>query len=74
MPKSVKRALWENRRFCKYERTLRQIRLRIYEYEDQGKLEKAQRVIERIKVICGPTWESRAKRQENKSLDRLRWC
>ena len=28
-------------------------------------------MIERIKVICGPMWEKRARRQENKSLDRL---
>ena len=73
MSKSLKRAIWENRRFHKHERALRQIRLRLYEYEDGGKLEKAQRVIARTKVICGPTWERRTRRQENKSLERLRW-
>ena len=71
--KSLKQAIRDNRRFHKYERLLRHVRLRIFEYEDAGKLEKAQRVIARIKAICGPMWEKRARRQENKMLDRLRW-
>lgn len=73
MPKSLKQAIRDNQRFHKYERMLRRIRLRVFGYEDQGKLDKAQRVIERIKVICGPMWEKRARRQENKMFDRLRW-
>ena len=52
--KSLKQAIWDNRRFHKYERLLRRIRLRIFDYEDQGNLDKAQRIIERIKAICGP--------------------
>jgi hypothetical protein len=71
--KSLKQAIKDNQRFCKYERLLRRIRLRIYEYEDQGKLEKAHRIIDKIKVICGPWWTKRAKRQEEKMLNRLRW-
>jgi len=73
MVKSMKRAVRDNRRFHKYDRMLRHIRLRIFDYEDSGKLEKAQRVIERIKAICNPIWQTRAKRLENKTLDRLRW-
>jgi len=73
MAKSLKQAIRDNQRFHKYERMLRRIRLRVFGYEDQGKLEKAQRVIARIKAICGPMWEKRARRQENKMLDRLRW-
>lgn len=73
MAKSLKQAIWENRRFHKYEKLLRQIRLRVFEYEDSGRLTKAERVIARIKAICGPRWEKRARRQEAKSLDRLRW-
>ena len=73
MVKSLKQAIRDNRRFHKYERLLRHVRLRIFEYEDAGKLDKAERVIARIKSICGPTWEKRAKRQEEKMLDRLRW-
>ena len=72
-PKSLQRKIRENQRFHKYERILRRIRLRIFEYEDQGKLEKAHRVIGRIKVICGPMWERRVKRLEEERLSRLRW-
>lgn len=68
--KSLRQAIRDNQRFCKYEAMLRRIRLRIFEYEDQGKLDKAQRVIERIKVICGPWWTKRAKRLENEMLER----
>jgi hypothetical protein len=50
---------------------LRRIRLRIFDYEHAGNLDKAQRIIERIKAICGPWWEKRAKRLENKMLERL---
>ena len=73
MVKSLKQAIWENRRFHKYERMLRRIRLRIFDYEDQGTLEKAQRVIQKIKLICNPWWDKRSKRQEEKMLARLRW-
>jgi hypothetical protein len=71
--KSLKRAIWETRRFHKYERLLRHIRLRIFDYEGQGRLEHARRIIEKIKAICGPMWEKRAKRLEDKMLERLRW-
>jgi hypothetical protein len=71
--KSLKQSIRDNRRFHKYEKVLRHIRLRIFDYEDQGKLEKAHRIIRKIKVICGPTWDKRAKRQEEKMLARLRW-
>lgn len=69
--KSLRQAVRDNRRFHKYERTLRRIRLCIFDYEDSGKLDKAERIIARIKRICGPMWEKRAKRLENKMLDRL---
>jgi hypothetical protein len=71
--KSLKQAIRDNQRFHKYEAMLRRIRLRIFDYEDQGKLEKAHRIIKNIKLICGPWWDKRAKRQEEKMLNRLRW-
>ena len=71
LPKSLRRAIRDNQRFHKYERTLRRIRLRIFDHDNQGKLDKAERIIARIKVICGPMWEKRAKRLENRSLERL---
>ena len=67
---SLKQAIRDNQRFHKYERMLRRIRLRIFDYEDQGQLEQAQRIIDRIKVICGPWWTKRAKRLEKKMLER----
>ena len=73
MVKSLKQTIRDNRRFHKYERILRRIRLRVFGYEDAGKLDKAERVIARIKVICGRAWEKRAKRQENRMLEHLRW-
>ncbi len=72
-PKSLQRKIQENQRFHKYERMLRRIRLRIFEYEDAGQLDKAHRVIAKIKVICGPMWERRAKRIQEERLSRLRW-
>jgi hypothetical protein len=71
MLKPLKQAIRDNRRFHKYERLLRRIRLRTFDYEDMGKLAKARRIIARIKAICGPTWEKRAKRLDNRMLDRL---
>lgn len=72
-PASLKRKIRENQRFHKYERMLRRIRLRIFDYEDARKLDKAHRVIAKIKVTCGPWWERRAKRIEEERLSRLRW-
>ena len=69
--KPLKKAIRDNQRFHKYEAMLRRIRLCVFDYEDSGKLDKANRVIARIKVICGPWWEKRAKRLENKMLDHL---
>lgn len=69
--KSLRQAIRDNQRFHKYEKLLRRIRLRTFEYEDQGRLEKADRIIARIKTICGPMWEKRAKRLEDRMLERL---
>lgn len=71
--KTLKQAIWQNRRFHKYEAMLRRLRLRIFDYEDQGRMDKAQRVIKRIKTICRPWWEKRARRLESERLERLRW-
>jgi hypothetical protein len=69
--KSLRQAVRDNRRFHKYERLLRRIRLRIFDYEDSGRLEKVQRIIARIKAICGPMWEKRTRRLESQMLNRL---
>jgi hypothetical protein len=70
MSNLLKRKSRDSQRCHRYERLLRHIRVRTYEYEDAGKLEKAQRVIAKIKRVCGAAWERRAKRLENKMLER----
>ena len=57
--KSLRRAIRDNQSLLQIQKLLRRLRLRIFEYEDMGRLEKAQQVIERIKLICGPTWGRR---------------
>lgn len=69
--RSLKQAVRENRRHFKYERLLRRIRLRIFEYEDKGKLAQAQRIIAKCKLICGPRWEARQKRIQDRHALRL---
>ncbi len=69
--KSLKQAVRDNRRFHKYEAMLRRIRLRLFDYEDEGKLEKAQHAIDRCKAICEPWWRKRAKRIEDRYMQRL---
>ena len=69
--RSLKQAVRDNQRHYKYERILRRIRLNIFEYEDAGKLEKAQRIIAQIKAICGPRWEKRAKRRVDEMPHRI---
>ena len=69
--RTLREAIRDNQRHFKYERMLRQIRLRIYEYEDAGKLEKAQRVIAKCKAICGPRWEARQKLIQDRHLHRV---
>ena len=69
--RTLTQAIRDNRRHHKYERILRQIRIRIFDYEDAGKLPQAHRIIKKIKSICGPRWEARAKRLQDKKLHRL---
>jgi len=69
--RSLKQAVRDNRRHFKYERLLRRIRLRIFEYEDAGKLNKAKRIIAKCKSICGPRWKARQKRIQDRHALRL---
>lgn len=69
--RTLREAIRDNQRHYKYEQMLRQIRLRIFEYEDSGKIEKAQRVVAKIKLICGPRWEARQKRIQDRHLHRV---
>lgn len=53
------------------ERVLRQVRLRIFDYEDNGLGEKAAKVMETCKRICKPRWDARAATQNKKRTDRI---
>jgi len=48
------------RRYERAERILRAVRLNYFEYEDQGKAEKATRVMLKCKAILAPLWEAQA--------------
>lgn len=52
-------------RFKRSQRILRAVRLRLFEYEDAGKLGKANRIIERCQRILEPLWK--AKKQKGGS-------
>lgn len=47
------------KKWRKYEAVLRRIRLRIFEYQDAGKMLKAERIMLRCKQILKPMWEAR---------------
>ena len=49
----------KNARWDKYERVLRRVRLKVFDYEDAGKLDKAHRVIAKCKAILMPRWQAR---------------
>lgn len=70
---SLRRKIVANQRFHKYEAMLRRIRKNIFDYEDAGKLEKANRVIAKIKIICEPWWKRRTSRLADRQTQRLRW-
>ncbi|MEW4453047.1 hypothetical protein AB1L30_10255 [Bremerella sp. JC817] len=69
--RTLKEEIRDNQRHFKYERMLHRIRLRIFEYEESSKLEKAQRVIAKCKAICGPRWEARQKQIQDRHLHRV---
>lgn len=45
-------------RYKKYTNLLRRIRLKIFDYEDEGKSEQASRIITKCKVILEPYWQA----------------
>lgn len=63
---TLKQAIRDNQRFFKYENMLRRIRLNVFEYEDAGKTDKANRIIDKIKQICYPRWQARRERLARK--------
>jgi hypothetical protein len=75
MAKSLADAIRDNRkreaRYDKAERLLRRIRQRVFDYEDQGKCDKAARIIQRLKAILAPRWEAHARAREKARQDRV---
>lgn len=73
---SLEKKIEENRRkqarYRKYERVLRRVRLRIFDYEDEGaeKFAKAQRVIKKCKAILQPLWIAQNQAREKAAGDR----
>lgn len=57
------------RRCEKHDRIIRKIRLRIFDYEDEGKLEKAHRVIRKLKKFCERRDRARRSRAEDRRLN-----
>ncbi len=53
-------------RFKKADRLLRRMRQRVFDYEDSGQSEQADRIIKRCKRILMPLWEQRYRNNENR--------
>jgi hypothetical protein len=68
--KTLEQSIQANRvRVARYKRAeyvLRQVRLRVFDYEDAGKADKADRVIKTCRRILAPLWEARSRNSENK--------
>ena len=66
----MKNAIEKNRkrtaRFRKAERILRLIRQRVFDYEDAGRGEQADRIIARCKRILKPLWEQEYRNRMNR--------
>ncbi len=71
----LKDAIAKNRfrqsRFKKYEKVLRRLRQRIFDYEDIGKGDKASMLIKRCKIILEPYWKAHAEAREKAQSDRM---
>jgi hypothetical protein len=74
-PKCLVDAIAANRkreeRRDKAERLLRRIRLRVFDYEDQGKYDKAARIMEKLKAILRPRWEAHAEARRKAKTDAM---
>lgn len=70
MQQSINRNRIRQARYRRAEKVLRQIRQRIFDYEDAGKLAKAQRVIATCQRILSPLWEAERRTREAIKLER----
>ncbi len=65
---AIARNRCRNARWKRAERVLRQVRLHIFDYEDMGKLDKAQKVMETCNRILSPKWRAERAAAENRKL------
>jgi hypothetical protein len=56
---AIERNRQRQARFSKYEKLLRRVRLRIFDYMDMGKEEQATRIIDKCQVIIAPKYQYR---------------
>jgi len=68
LQEAIKRNQARQARFKKYERVLRRLRQRIFDYEDAGKGEKADRILKRCQTILAPLWEAQRHAAEDRKL------
>ena len=61
---SLEQTIKQHRRCRRYEKIIRQLRLRIFDYEDAGKGEKADRILRKAKKICKPQWDREYRSRE----------
>jgi hypothetical protein len=59
MQAAIRRNQVRNARYNRAEKVLRSIRLKIFDYEDTGKYDKAQKVMDTCKRILAPKWKAR---------------
>lgn len=71
LSESIKRNQVKQARYRRAEKTLRQIRLRLFDYEDisQEKYTKAQRVMETCKRILAPLWDCQRRSAQARKLE-----
>ena len=72
MEQAIKRNQTREARFKRAERTLRLVRQRIFDYEDQGSeaFVKACKVISTCKRILAPKWDARVRNNAARKLER----
>lgn len=68
LEQSIRRNRIRAARYKRAERILRRVRLRIYEYDDMGKADKAARVIATCQRILSPLWREQRAAAEDRKL------
>lgn len=71
---NLQQAIARNRmrqaRFARAEKVLRQVRQRIFDYEDAGQLDKASKVMATCQRILAPLWDQKRRNAQARKLER----